>query len=693
MTHPLYTNRLIHEKSPYLLQHAHNPVDWYPWCEEAFLAAKDRDKPIFLSIGYATCHWCHVMEGESFQSIEVAKLMNEAFINIKVDREEKPEVDSLYMEFAQAMMSGGAGWPLNLILTPQLLPFFASTYLPAESQRGLLGMKQLVLRIRQIWDNPEEKEDVISQAGKIVDVFAEYVHAEGEELPKLEQVKEAAELLYKTADPIYGGTKGAPKFPVGSQACFLLRRVKQSSDSRALFYVERSLNMMYRGGIFDHLGGGFARYSIDEKWLIPHFEKMLYDNAILARVYLETWQYTRQDFYREVAERILEYILRDMRGPQGGFYSAEDADSEGHEGKFYVWSWDEVHQVLGQKDAPLFCEYYGVTPTGVGQFEGHSILHLRQSHEEFASSRHLDPGLLKQSLKQMCQKLWEVREKRVHPFKDDKILSAWNGLMIYTLAEAGCVLGKNQYTDAAEKAAEFVRANLWKEESLLRRWREGEAKFDGCLDDYAFMIHGLISLFEADRGSQWLEFALTLTHTLTADFKAPPNGAFYLTNGKDASLILRRCEFYDGAEPSGNAVHAENLLRLYQITNVEDFLNAATDILKAAKEHIDLYPPGACYHLMALLRYYDTKGPTLVVALNETESFKDEIAKMFSNHFIPHKAIIWKRDSDEELRDLVPLSRNKPPLNGQTTLYICYRDKCEEPIAEISKMWAAIEKL
>jgi len=689
MSHPLYTNRLIHEKSPYLLQHAHNPVDWYPWSQEAFKAAKEQDKPIFLSIGYATCHWCHVMESESFQSLEVAQLMNEAFINIKVDREEKPEVDSLYMEFAQAMMSGGAGWPLNLVLTPELLPFFASTYLPADAHRGFLGMKQLVLRIRQIWNTPEEREDVIAQAGKIVDVFADYVHAEGKELPQVEQLKEAAELLYKSADPIYGGTKGAPKFPVGFQACFLLRQVKKSSDSRGLFYIERSLNMMFRGGIYDHLGGGFSRYSVDEKWLVPHFEKMLYDNAILARTYLETWEYTRQPFYRDITEDIIGYILRDMTGPQGGFYSAEDADSEGHEGRFYLWSWDEVHLILG-KDAPLFCDYYGVTPTG--NFEGRSILHMRQNHEEFAASRHLDPVVLKQALKEMRAKLWKVREERVHPFKDDKVLSAWNGLMIYALAEAGRVFGNPHYLDAAEKAAGFIREQLWKEGNLLRRWREGEARFEGCLDDYAFMIQGLLSLFEADRGTQWIEFALSLTNNLKTDFKAE-HGAFYLTNGKDPSLILRRCEFYDGAEPSGNAIHAENLIRLYQITGDGEYLNEAIDILKAAKEHIDLYPPGACYHLMALQRYYDLKAPTIIVALNDHEEHKDEILKMFAGHFIPHKAIIWKRESDEALRDLVPNSRNKPCRQGKTTLYICYRDRCDAPITEVPKMWEAIEKL
>lgn len=689
MSHPLYINRLVHEKSPYLLQHAHNPVDWYPWSEEAFRAAKDQDKPIFLSVGYATCHWCHVMEHESFANIEVAKLMNETFISIKVDREEKPEVDSLYMEFAQAMMSGGAGWPLNVILTPELLPFFAATYLPADSNRGFLGMKQLIARIRTIWSDPEERENVISQAGKIVDVFANHIHPEGKVLPDPENIQEAAEILFKTADPLYGGTKGAPKFPIGLQACFLLRLVRKSADSRALFYVERTLDMMHRGGIYDHIGGGFSRYSVDEKWLVPHFEKMLYDNAILSRIFLEMWEYTRQSFYREVTEEILSYVLRDMTIPLGGFCSAEDADSEGHEGRFYTWTWDEIQAALG-KEATLFCEYYGVTP--IGNFAGRSILHLSQSHDEFAAHHHLDPVLLKHSLKDMREKLFKLRAKRVHPAKDDKIIAAWNGLMIYSLAEAGRILNNTSYLDAAEKGAKFVVDNLWKGGTLLRRWRDGEGRFDGCLDDYAFVIQGLISLFEADRGTKWLEFALTLTHVLKAEFKAE-HGAFYLTNGRDPSLILRRCEFYDGAEPSGNAVQAENLLRLFQITGTEEYLDESADILKAANEHIALYPPGACYHLMALLRYYDAKAPTLVVALNDQEEFREEIGKMLAGHFIPHKVVIWKRESDEEMRDLVPLSRNKPPINGKTTLYICHRDQCEEPITEISKMWEAIERL
>jgi uncharacterized protein len=688
MARHLYTNRLINEKSPYLLQHAHNPVDWYPWGEEAISAAKSSNKPIFLSIGYATCHWCHVMEQESFQNPEVAQLMNEIFVNVKVDREELPQIDSLYMEFAQAMMAGGAGWPLNVLLTPDLMPFFAATYLPAEANPGFLSMKQLLLRIKKMWNVSEERENIIAQAGKIVEVLAAHAHVQGQELPSKEKINEAAELLYKTADPVYGGTKGAPKFPVGIQACFLLRVVHANGDSRALFYIERSLEMMHRGGIYDHIGGGFSRYSVDERWLIPHFEKMLYDNALLARTYLEVWQYTKQNFYREVTEEILSYIMREMTHAEGGFYSAEDADTEGHEGKYYTWTWEEIHAQLGA-DASIFCDYYGVTPDG--NFDGRSILHLAQNLEEFAHQRRLDPEVLRSIFQEMRKKLFEVRNKRVHPAKDDKIVTAWNGLMIHAFAEAGRLFGNQQYLDAAKKAATFIQTNLWREGRLLRRWREADPRFEGCLDDYAFMIQGLLTLFEADQGSEWLEFAFKLMQVLQLEFKAP-HGAFYYAAAKEANLILRRCEFYDGAEPSGNAVHAENLLRLFQITGVTDFFEGSKEILQAAKEHIELYPPGVCYQLMALQRYYDKKMPAFCIALNEQEQHREEISQLLAQQFIPHKAIIWRRDSDEQLRDFSPLIRNRTAQDGKTTLYICYPDRCSEPITDLDQMRESIEK-
>lgn len=682
MTHPLFTNRLINEKSPYLLQHAHNPVDWFPWGDEAFKAALDQNKPVFLSIGYATCHWCHVMEKESFENKEVAQMMNEAFINIKVDREELPEVDSLYMEFAQAMMSGGAGWPLNVILTPELKPFFAATYLPPDSRLGFLGMKPLIARLKEIWEDPEERENVVLQAGKIVDIFAEHLHVQGDKLPTKQDIHGAADLLFKTADPLFGGTKGAPKFPVGYQACFLLRYAKMTSDSRALFYVEKTLSMMQRGGIFDHLGGGFSRYAIDENWLTPHFEKMLYDNAILTRAYLEAWQYTKDPFYRDVTEQILLYVSKELTHPEGGFYSAQDADSENEEGKYYTWTFDEIQQTLGS-DASLFNEFFGVTKQG--NFDSRNILHTPYSIQEFASKHHLEASQLGVKLATLKQKLLDVRVKRVSPIKDDKIITAWNGLMIFALAESGRHLMNKKHLDAAEKGARFIKTNLWKNGILYRRWRDGESRFEGCLDDYAFVIHGVLSLFEADRGVEWLEFALNLTTILQNTFKAP-NGAFYLTSGNDPNLLLRRTEFYDGAEPSGNAVHAENLIRLYQITGSEEYLKQAEDILRAAKQHIDLYPPGACYHLMALMRYLDEAAPSFLISLNEKEQHRDEIASALASRFIPHKVTIWQREGDEELTDFVPWSRDKKPIDGKTTLYVCQKGKCKAPITDFTNL-------
>ncbi len=684
----LYTNRLVREKSPYLLQHAHNPVDWYPWGEDAFAAAKQMDRPIFLSIGYATCHWCHVMERESFQSVELAQRMNRLFINVKVDREEMPQVDSLYMEFAQAMMSGGAGWPLNLILTPDLNPFFAATYLPPDSTRGFFGMKQLVQRIKQIWEDPQARENVIEQAGKIVDIFAEQAVPDRTTIPEKEIIKTGADLVFRAADPLYGGMKGTPKFPIGFQAIFLLREAYKQADSRALFYVERTLEMMHRGGLYDHLGGGFARYCIDEQWLIPHFEKMLYDNAILAHVYIEAFAYTKQDFYREVAEQTFAYVIEKMSSPEGAFFSAEDADVDGQEGSYYTWSWEEIQKEL-KENALLFSEFYGVTPSG--NFHGRNVLHMPYTLGEFSEYRRLDRHALAELFKQMRCTLYEVRKNRKAPLKDDKIITSYNGLMISAFASGGLCFNNPHYLDCAEKAALFIKEHLYQGENLYRRWREGEAKFDGCLDDYAFMIQGLITLFEADRGTHYLEWALEMHNTMESEFKAE-NGAYFLTNGRDPNLILRRCEFYDGAEPSGNAVAAENLLRFHQITGELDYRERAEEVFAAAREHVELYPPGACYHLMALMRFYDRHAPTFLIALNKREEHKEGVKKLLREHYIPHKAVIWSRDHDKRLRDLSSLTHQKKCINDQTTLYICYHDRCLEPITSFPKMEEAFAK-
>lgn len=686
---PSHTNRLINQKSPYLLQHAHNPVDWYPWGDEAFRAARDQDKPIFLSVGYATCHWCHVMERESFEDSRIAEQMNKSFINIKVDREELPEVDSLYMEFAQGMMSGAAGWPLNVILTPELQPFFAATYLPPNSKNGLIGLMELIARINDVWQG-EERESVLAQAAQVVEVFAENVHVQGDELPIKEQIEDVADQLFKMADSTYGGMKGMPKFPIGYQYNFLLRYWFKNEDSRALFLVERSLDMMHRGGIYDHLGGGFSRYSVDDKWLIPHFEKMLYDNALLANAYCEAWLATKNPLYREICEDILNYVLVEMTHPDGGFYSAQDAESEGHEGLFYTWKVAEIRSILGEENSKLFCEFYGVTEAG--NFEGRNVLHTPIRLEEFAKSKSLNPVQLKIELKKARQLLFAERDKRIHPFKDDKILSSWNGLMIYSLAEAGRVFNEPRYLEAALKAAQFIRKNMWQEGQLLRRWREGEAMYHAGLDEYAFLIRGLISLFEMDRGSEWLEWAMEMTQILQEKFKAE-GGAFYQTDGEDSNIILRKCQFADGAEPSGNAVHGENLQRLYQLTFDRNYLEQARDILKAAKKYIDTYGPGYCYHMMNLNWYYDKHSPSLVIALNEKEEHLKKIQELIYSRYTPHKSVIWRRLNDVALFSIVPIMREQKPLEGKTTLSICHEGSCQRPLTDLADIQAALEKI
>lgn len=685
----LHTNRLIGEKSPYLLQHAHNPVDWYPWGEEAFNAAKEQDKPIFLSIGYATCHWCHVMEKESFENPEIAQLLNETFINIKVDREELPEVDNLYMEFAQSMMAGSAGWPLNVIITPTLEPFFAATYLPPYASHGMMGLNDVIMRILEVWQG-EERERILRQASRIVEVFEENIHVSGDQIPPKELIDETGEMFFKLADPIYGGLKGTPKFPIGYQCNFFLRFSSRSQDGRALFLVERTLDMMQRGGIYDHLGGGISRYSVDEEWFVPHFEKMLYDNALIAHSYLETWQVTKKPLYRAICDEILDYILRDMTHPEGGFYSAEDADSEGHEGYFYTWELEEVRKIIGKEDNfELFCEFYDIIPEG--NFEGRNILHTTLRIDEFAGKHQQDPIALENSFYAMKQTLWEARELRPHPFKDDKILSGWNGLMIFSLAEAGMAFEEPKLFQAAKKAALFIRNNLWNQGHLLRRWRLGEANFAASLDDYAYLIRGLLSLFEGEGDSQWLAWAMEMTDILQLQFKEE-YGAFYQTDGNDEYLLLRKGQFSDGAEPSANAIHTENLLRLYHLTFDNKYLEQAEDILKAVKGYLDNYAPAYTYHMMNLDYYYDKQAPTFILALNEKEEHLKEVRLSVYSNFIPHRSLIIKNIKDNNTANLIPAVESYIPVNGKTTLYICHQGVCQKPITDLDEMLKAINK-
>ncbi len=684
----LPTNHLIHEKSPYLLQHAHNPVDWYPWGEEAFALARELNKPIFLSIGYATCHWCHVMERESFENEEVARLMNALFVNIKVDREELPHVDNLYMEFAQALMSSPGGWPLNILLTPDLKPFFAATYMPPKGKRGLIGMVEFMEQIKSLWEG-EERTRLDEQANHIVEIFEKSATTKGEELPDDTYLFNAAQVIFNLADGVDGGLKGAPKFPIGYQADFLLSYAKLKNESRALYYVELTLDKMSMGGIYDHLGGGFSRYSVDEKWMVPHFEKMLYDNALLACAYLSAWKYTKKPRYKQVCTETLDYLLRVMVHEEGGFYSAEDADTHGHEGLFYTWTWNEIHSLLSKEDALLFCMFYNVTEGG--NFEGRSVLHIEVPEEEFAKEMEIDPNDLAKILENGKKVLFEAREKRDHPFKDDKILSSWNGLTIAVLAEAGSAFKEKKYTESALKAARFIKNSLWKEGRLLRRYREGDARFTAGLDEYAFLIKGVLSLFEAGLGTEWLEWALEMAQITEKTFKVE-EGAFYHTSQED-TILLRKCDFYDGAEPSGNGVHAENLIRLYQITFEEKYLSQAEDIFRAAKSFMQAYPLGVCYHLIALQRYFDLKASTIVIALDEKRSLENELKELLNTHFSPHSVVIWKDVKDAALIKCVPAIDDKYPIDNQTAVYICRREHCEAPLIKKEDIVKAIKTM
>lgn len=686
MTADPKANRLINEKSPYLLQHAHNPVDWFPWGNEAFEKARSEDKPIFLSIGYSTCHWCHVMEKETFENSEIAQMMNNTFINVKVDREEHPEVDSIYMEFAQALMSSAGGWPLNVVLTPDLKPFFAVTYLPPKANKGLIGMDQFTTQIQMLWQS-EERSMLVAQADKIVQLFENSAKTSGMDLPTANDLLQSVTMLFEIADPINGGIKGEPKFPMGYQADFLLEYSKANRDSRSLFYIELTLQMMARGGIYDHLGGGFSRYCIDEQWRIPHFEKMLYDNAILSKTYLEAFKYSKKSFFGEVCQKTLDYALRELKGE--GFYSGEDADSEGQEGKYYVWSPDEILETLGPGDGEIFCRYYGVTEEG--NFQGKNILHVGFEPKEFAEIVGLDEERLNSKMGELCDKLLEKRGQRPRPFKDDKVITSWNGLMLDAMARAGLCFPDSPYLEEAKNTAKWMEQTLWVEGQLMRRFREGDSRFFAGLDDYAFLIRGLITLFEVDGGTHFLQWAIQLTDVLQRDFKVE-GGAFYQTQ-ENENLLIRKCEFYDGAEPSGNAVHCENLLRLFHLTQEDKYLEQAEDILKAAKSFIEAFPPGACYHLITLQRYLDKKAPLVVVAFDENRTHEKELKAHLGAHFCPHSFLVWKDAKDEILDKLVPSIAPQGIVEGKTTLHICRGTHCEAPITEIEKMIEAIDAL
>jgi uncharacterized protein len=590
------TNRLIHEKSPYLIQHAQNPVDWFPWSEEAFDKARRENKLIFLSIGYATCHWCHVMGRESFEDGEAAAALNEAFICIKVDREERPDVDTVYMAACQ-MVSGRGGWPLNVILTPDKKPFFAGTYLPKRTRFGRTGLIELCTQIQALWKtDPKRVLDAADGiSGQLGQAFAFSSDSGGE--MNFRSLDQAFTQISRSYDPQYGGFDSAPKFPMPHRLLFLLRHHHRTGETHALEMVSRTLSAMYQGGLWDHVGFGFHRYSTDQRWLLPHFEKMLYDQALLAMAYLEAYQVSRNDLFSRIAQEIFEYVLRDMTHPQGGFYTAEDADSEGVEGKFYVWPQDTFEKVVGAAESIPWNEIFNLRPDGnfideaARKKNGTNICHMTRSWEQWAKTLGMSTQSLVGQWERVREKLFNHRKQRVAPLKDDKVLTDWNGLMIAALAQGARVLGSDAYSDAAQKTVDFLQARLIDAHGvLLHRYRDGQAAIAAQAGDYAFLVMGLIELYRTTFRTDLLETAIGLQHKMDAGFWDNAQGGYFLTAVQDQDLPVRPKELYDGAMPSVNSVALSNLLLLARLTGNHKWEERAESLVRAFAPTVSRQP-------------------------------------------------------------------------------------------------------
>ncbi|HHW91794.1 MAG TPA: thioredoxin domain-containing protein [Firmicutes bacterium] len=668
-------NRLIKEKSPYLLQHAHNPVDWYPWGEEAFARAKAEDKPIFLSIGYSTCHWCHVMERESFEDEEVAEILNKCFVAIKVDREERPDIDHIYMLACQAI-TGQGGWPLTIFMTPEKKPFYAGTYFPKESKFGRPGLLDILATIHEQWiTNREELIKAGEQMTKALQSQPQDLHRG--ELGEY-TLQEAYHSLQENYDETYGGFGSVPKFPTPHNLLFLLRYWYWSGDKKALSMVKKTLESMHRGGIYDHLGYGFARYSVDQKWLVPHFEKMLYDNALLAMAYLEGYQVTGKERFARIAREIFAYVLRDMTSPDGAFYTAEDADSEGEEGKFYTWTPAEIKAILGTDLGEEFCRWYGVTEAG--NFAGKNILNRVRGEALITAG---DPRE-EDHLAGACQRLFAAREKRIHPHKDDKILTSWNGLMIAALAMGARILSESRYLEAAARALEFIWTHLRKKEGrLLARYRNGEAAYPGYLDDYATLIWALLELYQADQKPAWLRRALTLQEEQDRLFLDERQGGYFFTGRDSEELLTRPKEVYDSAIPSGNSISALNLLRLARLTGREEFTDRAKALFRTFSGTVSRYPAGYTFFLTALHFALAPGRDVVVAAAQSGEKLRRELAPL-TRIFAPTTTFLYRSEGKdaEELKALAPFTAKMRPLEGKTTYYICENFACRQPTTE-----------
>lgn len=683
-------NRLVHEKSPYLQQHAYNPVDWYPWGEEAFEAARTEGKPIFLSIGYSTCHWCHVMERESFEDEEIARLMNDTFVSIKVDREERPDIDHIYMTVCQ-LMSGGGGWPLNIIMTPEKKPFFAGTYFPRSTRFGRIGMDDLCRRVKEVWTN--QQDEAQRSASKVMSTLTQIPDDSPGEALGDDVLDTAFNQLSERFDEELGGFGQAPKFPTPHNMLFLLRYWKRTGRTRARKMVENTLHAMRLGGIFDQVGFGFHRYSTDSRWLVPHFEKMLYDQALLAMAYTEAFQATENEAFAETAQQIFTYVLRDMASPEGGFYSAEDADSEGEEGKFYVWTVQEIRSLLEPREAEAVIAAYSLRPEGnfqeeaTGELTDRNILHLSRPAGQSAAELGYSEGSLGAILRVARDKLFEDREKRVHPHKDDKILTDWNGLMIAALAKAAQVFNRPEYAHAARRAAEFILLSMSDSDGrLLHRYREGQAALTANADDYAFFVWGLLELYEATFDIRYLQSALNLNTQFLEHFWDPHTGGFYFAADDSEGLILRKKEIYDGATPSGNSVAALNLLRLARMTGDADLERRGERIGRTFSGNVRQLP-SAFTMLLTAIEFSAGSSYEVVVAGGTEAPDTRQMLTALRKPFLPHKVVLFRStDRDPEIVSVAPYTTVLKSVDGRATAYVCRNYTCEAPTTDVRQM-------
>ena len=667
MAQQQFTNNLIHETSPYLLQHAHNPVDWYPWGDEAFAKARAENKPVLLSIGYSACHWCHVMAHESFENEEIAQLMNEHFVNIKVDREERPDLDQIYMSAVQ-MMTHHGGWPMTVFLTPEGVPFYGGTYFPPQDRYNIPGFPRVLISVAEAYrDRPQ---DIADTGTSLLAELRRLSQGSGSDYPIEKELLDAAYAgIVRNYDSLHGGFGGAPKFPPSMTMEFLLR----TGNKDGLEMVTHTCRKMADGGIYDQLGGGFHRYSTDARWLVPHFEKMLYDNALLSRLYLHHFQVTQSEVSKTTVEGILDYVLREMTHAGGGFYSTQDADSEGHEGKFFVWDIEEIRSALGETAAALFCDYYDVTPNG--NFEGKNILNVRRTIDEVAVANGVTVEELQGSLARSRQILFELREKRIKPDRDEKILTAWNGLMLASFAEAGIVLNRPDYTGAARRNAEFVLSSLCREGFLLRTWKDGVAKFNAYLEDYAFLIEGLVTLFETTGESRWLDEALALTDRMIDEFWDGKSGGFFFTGKSHENLIVRSKDYFDNATPSGNSVAADVLLRLAVLTDNERYRNVAIAVFREVGDNARRYPSGFGYLLSTMNFLLST--PKEVALVGHDAADLQPLLRETWRRYLPHKVVAPAFGPDHAR---LPLLENRPMIDGRATAYVCEHYTCQQPV-------------